>query len=78
MKEVIRINQLDQKKEDKPVEFTYQQGEDIDGWGDVEFCPSEMDKIVYLGHCEADGDMFAGYMLNTIIIYKGNLNSGKY
>lgn len=36
------------------------------------------DKIVHLGFCEQDGDMFAVYFSGYIMIFKGELNSGVY
>lgn len=31
----------------------------------------DFEKIVYLGRCNVDGDMFAAYYGHTIAIYKG-------
>jgi hypothetical protein len=77
MKEVIRIGEVVQESE-KPVEFTHYQSSTY-GWGVTNKKPSEFNKIVVLGKCTQDGDMFAGYGINgTINIYKGYLNSGKY
>lgn len=36
------------------------------------------EKIVYLGKCQIDGNLFACYCDDIITIYKGHLNSGKY
>ena len=35
-------------------------------------------KVVYLGRCDEDGDMFAVYAYGYIMVFKGHLNSGKY
>jgi hypothetical protein len=77
MKEVIRIGEVVQESE-TPVEFThYQIG--TDGWCQAFNTPYELNKIVFLGKCDCDGDMFAGYTISgSIVIYKGHLNSGKY
>lgn len=77
MKEVIRI-QDEKVQDEKPVEFThYLHGND--GWqSSFHFLPNIFDKIVYLGECAEDGDIFAAYLNGAINIYKGHLNSGKY
>ena len=42
------------------------------GWIILPIEPEKFDKIVYLGKCGFDGDMFACYRKdNTIHIYKG-------
>jgi hypothetical protein len=77
MKEVIRIGEVVQESK-KPVEFThYQSG--TNGWCKTDTDPNALNKIVFLGKCSTDGDMFAGYSFDgSIMIYKGHLNSGKY
>jgi hypothetical protein len=78
MKEVIRIGEVVQESE-KLVEFTHYQ--DInDGWCESSVDPHKLNKIVFLGKCSTDGDMFAGYGIGdgSIMIYKGHLNSGKH
>ena len=72
MRKVIRIN-----PEEKPVEFTHYLDEN-DGWVETNPTPDQFNQIVYLGRCYLDGDMFAAYDDNLIVIYKGHLNSGKY
>jgi len=77
MKKVIFI---DQPKEEtkKPVEFTHFFSPQK-GWiEDNGFVSSCIDKLVYLGKCKVDGDMFAVYSIAGIDIYKGHLNSGEY
>jgi hypothetical protein len=78
MRQVIYIQEPECRKE--KLVLTHRKGSS--GWEKVEntsFLFSNVSKIVYLGHCRQDGDMFA---VNTttgyIIIYKGYLNSGKY
>ena len=77
MKRVIMIGEEPQK-ESKGVEFTYYLREDI-GYESTCDYPSKFDKIVYLGKCTTDGDMFAAYSKGgSIFIYKGHLNDGTY
>jgi hypothetical protein len=77
MKEVIRIGEVFQESV-KPVEFTHYQNT-TDGWAVTGNSPNGLNKIVFLGKCDSDGDMFAGYATSGVImIYKGHLNSGKY
>jgi len=75
MREVIRIDGQVQEDE-KPVEITHWQ--ESGGWKKITSLPKEIDRMVYLGNCVCDGDMFASYNLGYINIYKGHLNSGKY
>ena len=76
MKEVIRIEEQT-KPNNVPVEFTHELfGEE--GWEETTLEPRDVDKVVYLGKCSVDGDMFAGYISEAICIFKGHLNSGKY
>lgn len=79
MKQVIFIDQP-KEQEGKPVEFTHTF--DIDeGWCESSIKPSDSEivKVVYLGNCKLDGDMFAAYhKFGSILIFKGHLNSGKY
>lgn len=75
MKEVIIIPEVSVSN-DKPIEVTHE-FIPSDGWvSEREFPPT--DKVIYLGKCALDGDMFAAYYRNRITIYKGHLNSGKY
>jgi len=77
MKQVIFINEQN-KQDEKPLEFTHRLTR-LQGWANVLYYPSDYEKVVYLGKCSYDGDMFAAYAKNgEIIIYKGHLNSGKY
>jgi len=76
MKKVIMIGE-EPKEESKDVEFTHylSTGE---GFREDNDKPSNYEKIVYLGRCDEDGDMFAAYDRGSIYIYKGNLNNGTY
>jgi hypothetical protein len=77
MKEVIRIGEVVQESE-TPVKFTHYQ-DSTEGWCITGSDPHDLNKIVFLGKCDTDGDMFAGYGIDgSISIYKGDLNSGKY
>jgi hypothetical protein len=79
MRDVIRVPECTEKEpECKPIVFTHYKGRK--GWEQVNpyAKPKVFNKIVYLGKCEEDGDMFATYHRNYISIYKGHLNSGKY
>jgi len=82
MKKVIFIEQPKEETK-KPVEFTHQLSTS-DGWVKSQIDTSICDKIVYLGKCATDGDMFAVniYLIenghSNIHIYKGHLNSGEY
>lgn len=80
MKSVIYIEQKEEQEEN-PVEFTHVYN-DLSGWLPTELTPSQYnnpnEKIVYLGKCIHDGDMFAAYSNSNIQIFKGHLNSGKY
>ena len=74
LRKVIRI---DGEESEKPVEFT--DCVDVDsGWIKTISEPKDFKKIVYLGECDFDGDMFAVYNHEEIQIFKGHLNSGKY
>jgi len=67
------------EEESKGIEFThYLNGKE--GWKKSNSNFDEYSKVVYLGKCDIDGDMFAGYFkqAETIVIYKGNLNDGTY
>ena len=80
MKNVIIIPEITGKeKESKGVEFTHVLSGGS-GWSEEKIRKlSETEKIVYLGKCRVDGDMFAVYTLTNIItIYKGHLNNGTF
>lgn len=60
----------DTKEEKKETVFThylYGRG----GWEKATTQPKEFTKVLYLGKCKVDGDMFAIYESDLIDIYKG-------
>ena len=71
MRKVIMISE-----EPKGVEFTHEFM--INKCISTYDKPSDFEKIVYLGKCDTDGDMFAAYACDCVCIYKGNLNNGTY
>ena len=75
MRKVIMIGE-EPKEESKGVEFTHEL--DDEGYSHTCHKPDEFNKVVYLGNCDAAGDMFAAYNDSYIYIYKGNLNNGTY
>lgn len=57
----------------KKTKFTHYLDESA-GWNDTNDTPTDSDnlKVVYLGNCSHDGDMFAVYTEDDVIyIYKG-------
>jgi len=69
---------IEQKSDDKSVEFTHLSYPDK-GWKEDDDKPGSFEKVIYLGKCKIDGDMFACYdKAGNISIYKGHLNSGRY
>lgn len=74
--EVIYIEEQN-KEEEESIELT-QYFHPEKGWEKAIFKPKHFDKIVYLGKCRADGDLFSAYDGDSIYVYKGHLNSGKY
>ena len=58
-----------EKKIEKTIFTAYLCG--IDGWELSSLNPEDFDKVVYLGKCDEDGDMFAGYKDEEISIYRG-------
>ena len=76
MRKVIMIGE-EPKEESKGVEFTHYQHKD-NGWNVNIYPTNHFEKVVYLGKCAQDGDLFACYANNRIDIYKGNLNNGTY
>jgi hypothetical protein len=69
MTKYINLEEKENKKIKKTIFTAYLNG--IGGWMHALNTPESFDKIVYLGNCNADGDMFACYKDNTINIYKG-------
>jgi len=77
MTKVIRIPEFEDDENKEPVEFTHLL-DSINGWEESDITPYDFKQVVYLGKCMYDGDMFAGYDDNFIMIFKGHLNSGEY
>jgi len=78
MRKVIIVGEEPkEEKALKPIEFTRYLNVGV-GWTGAIKDPSEFGKIVYLGECSVDGDMFAAYLGTAIYIYKGHLNDGVY
>lgn len=78
MRKVIIVGEEPkEEKALKPIEFTHHL-DGIRGWQSPCLLPSEFDRIVHLGKCSADGDMFAAYAGEAIQIFKGHLNDGVY
>lgn len=75
MREVIRID--GKTESEKPVELTHVWISAL-GFRPAVFHSSVYEKIVYLGNCRDNGDMFACYLDGFVRIYKGHLNSGRY
>jgi hypothetical protein len=77
--EVIYIDGIPKGKGTKAVKFTHYHGR-FKKAENVNSNPKEYDKVIYLGHCAMDGDMFAAQHTthNVIDIFSGKLNSGKY
>lgn len=75
MRKVERIDNI--TNEDKPIELTHALYGS--GWNTCEAeVDEEVNRLVYLGNCEVDGDMFVAYTDECIIVYKGHLNNGTY
>lgn len=78
MRKVIIVGEEPkEEKALKPIEFTHYLDVSV-GWTSAIKDPSKFGKIVYLGKCILDGDMFAIYEGCCIEIYKGHLNDGVY
>lgn len=79
MKNVIFISEEKSTKE-KNVELTHRKKSN--GWKILmdrgTSYLSQSTKVVYLGKCNEDGDMFAVYHDGFIKIFRGHLNNGKY
>jgi hypothetical protein len=41
------------------------------GWIETRLTPENFDKVIFLGTCEMDGDMFSAYICGFIEIFKG-------
>ncbi len=77
MRKVIRIPEFEEEGVKDPVEFTHLL-DSTNGWEESDVTPNDFKQVIYLGKCMYDGDMFAGYDDDLIMIFKGHLNSGEY
>lgn len=79
MREVIYIEQ--KKDNDKPVEFTHKNLNNNDGgWTITKSRPEHYDNVVYRGF-KGGYDYFCCWdngVMDTIGLFRGHLNSGKY
>jgi hypothetical protein len=69
MTEFINAANITEKKEKKETVFTHEIS--INGWIKTEIKITIFRKVLYIGNCRIDGDMFAAYIDRKIIIYKG-------
>lgn len=69
MTKYISLEQKEVKEIKKTIFTKYLCG--IQGWVEGSLNPEDFSKVVYLGNCFCDGDMFACYRQDTIHIYKG-------
>lgn len=71
--QVEMIPNPSKKEEGKKTELTHIKGEN--GWRKFNHSQFPITRVVYLGNCCYDGDMFAIYYNNIISFCKGNLNN---
>lgn len=69
MTKYINLEEKEIKTKTKTVFTKYLCG--INRWITSSSNPEDFDKVVYLGKCCCDGDMFACYIDATINIYRG-------
>lgn len=61
----------------RPAELLYIKGDN--GWKTINNATiRQIDRIVYLGNCRYDGDMFAIHYCGAISFCKGVLNNGNF
>jgi len=82
MKKALKVSDLIQTEESKGSSGHWSKGKGIEFTHELT-CDtpqdSRIDRIVYLGYCQKDGDMFAVYSQESYTtIYKGHLNDGTY
>lgn len=58
-------------KDNKGTKTVFWQNLGIHRWQKSCRQPEDFDKVVYLGNCQDDGDMFAAYDKDRIFIYRG-------
>lgn len=80
MKQAILIPTENLKQKEKTIELTARKKST--GWKILmdkgQSYLHGCEKVVYLGKCNEDGDMFAVYHGGFIKIFRGHLNNGKY
>jgi hypothetical protein len=77
MTKIFSLPQLlrDDTQPQRPIEFTYELTPSA-GWTVTTAKPDRYARVVYLGECSIDGDMFAAYEGGDISIFKGHYNDG--
>lgn len=61
-----------EQPEPKKTVFTHIFGRQSGGWHESEYHPEFYMKVLYLGNCATDGDMFIAYsMTGCILLFKG-------
>lgn len=70
MTQFLTIENENKPKEPKITIFTHQYN-NKQGWLPTYVQPDYYIKVIYLGYCHTDGDMFACYQHNNINICKG-------
>lgn len=80
MRQALKVSDLIQSKNKKEVskkiEITHYILSGL--WLEMDTPIDKTQTLVYLGKCSVDGDMFACYGGDTIVICKGHLNDGTY
>lgn len=74
--QVEMIPTASKKEEGKKTRLTHIKGNN--GWEETNFMQRPINRIVYLGKCCYDGDMFAIYYNDIISFCKGELNNGTF
>lgn len=64
------IDCSEEPKEVKETVFTHYLDEKH-GWRETDDSPKAYEKVIYLGKCRQDGDMFSAYSHGSIVIFKG-------
>jgi hypothetical protein len=78
MTKIVSLPQLlrDDTQPQRPIEFTHELTP-TSGWAVTTAKPDRYARVVYLGECSIDGDMFAAYYeVGDISIFKGHYNDG--
>jgi len=70
MTKYINLEEKEEKEHKKTI-FTAYLCDTADGWKPSMSTPEHFDKVVYLGNCAYDGDMFVCYYQDIIHVCKG-------